>query len=89
MTDEPKKEEQNKEPQEPKNIVLTITLLAENGQIQINGPGNTELYDEPLCLWLLDKAKDIIKATNIKAAQSKIVQPYRGLNRIRGAFGKR
>ena len=90
MSEEPKKEEQNAKPQEPKDIVLTITMLASNGQIQVSGPGNTEVYDEPLCLWLLDKAKDIIKATNVRAMSSKIIQPrVHGINRIRGAFGRR
>ncbi len=87
---DPNKKQEQEQPKEPKDIVLTITLQAGSGQFLINGPGDTQMYDEPLCLWLLDKAKDIIKASNSKAVQSKIIQPtFKGINRIRGAFGKR
>jgi len=60
--------------EEIKDIILTITM--HGPEIKVDGP----IRNEPLSLWLLDKAKDIIKISNIQANQPK-VQP------ARGAFG--
>jgi len=63
------------EEQKPKDITLTITLIRENGQIQVQGPGNGKLFDEPMCFYLLEKAKDFIKHSNAKSLQPKMVIP--------------
>jgi len=63
------------EEQKPKDIVLTVTLSRENGQIQVNGPGNGKLFDEPMCFYLLEKAKDFIKSSNARSLQPKVVIP--------------
>ena len=63
------------EGQKPKDIVLFITLSREDGQIQVQGPGNGKLFDEPMCFYLLEKAKDFIKHSNAKALQPKMVIP--------------
>jgi hypothetical protein len=57
-------------------IYLHITLN-EAGAINVNGI----LRNEPLALWLLDKAKDIIKAVNIQVAQDarKIIPAKHGI----------
>ena len=58
---------------EVKEMVLSITLTKEGG-VRVDGP----IKDEMLCLWLLDKAKDTIKAFNIKVAmanQPRIAKP--------------
>lgn len=44
-----------------REVILTITL-SQDGKVLVNGP----IANEPLALWMLDKAKDIIKAHNIK-----------------------
>jgi len=63
------------EGQKPKDITLTITLIRENGQIQVQGPGNGKLFDEPMCFYLLEKAKDFIKSSNARSLQPKVVVP--------------
>lgn len=61
-------------PEQPKAIVLTITYGA-NGSLNVSGPGNGELFDEPLCWWLLEKAKRHIERSNALKSQSNIVVP--------------
>ena len=64
--------------EEQKSIVLTITL--DGNGINVSGP----IKNEPIALWLLEKAKDIVKASNIQDQQPKI-QPARGImNFVRG-----
>lgn len=74
---------------EKKDIVLTITLNTKN-QILVSGPGSMQMYDEPMCLYLLEKAKDTIKATNLRASQPKIATPQQGgiMNFARKRFGR-
>ena len=55
--------EKSEEKQENKECILTIKLT-EEGKVLVSGP----LENEPLCVWLLDKAKDIIKADNLRKA---------------------
>ena len=61
--------------QKPKDIVLIITLAQSTGQLQVQAPGNGKIYDEPMCFYLLEKAKDFIKAANARAMQPKVVIP--------------
>lgn len=72
--------------QEPKDVVMTIRIQPD-GQIGVEGPGNGTLYNMPICLWMLELAKDHIKFSNKIAMQSKIVKPSI-MNRVKGAFGK-
>ena len=58
---------------EPKEVILTITLSTEG--VGVNGP----ITNEPLALWLIEKAKDIIKAHNILANQPKITTSNRNI----------
>jgi hypothetical protein len=62
------------EPQKPKDIVITITLSPE-GKLSVQAPGNGQLYDLPMALYLMELAKDHIKAVNLAQSQSKIIQP--------------
>jgi hypothetical protein len=62
------------ESQKPKDIVMTITFSSE-GQLSVQAPGNGKLYDLPLALYLMELAKDHIKAVNRAQSQSKIIQP--------------
>jgi hypothetical protein len=59
---------------EKKDIVLTITLNDEG--IRVDGP----IKNEPIALFMLEKAKDVIKAHNIMANQPKIQKPGGILN---------
>jgi len=56
------------------DMVLSITFKADGG-LQVSAPGNGQMFDEPMCLWMLDKAKDFIKAKNAKAIQSNLMIP--------------
>lgn len=47
-------------------VVLKIAFI--NGQVRVEGP----IKNEPFCFWLLEKAKDSIKAFN---TQSNYIQP--------------
>jgi hypothetical protein len=64
----------NPEPQKPKDIVLTITLAAETGHLAVQGPGNGKLFDLPKIFYLMEIAKDHVKAVNKAQSQSQIIQ---------------
>lgn len=55
-------------------VTLTVRLSKTNGLV-VNGPGDGRVYDEPLCFWLLDKAKDFIKIRNAQMVKSNIIIP--------------
>lgn len=62
------------------DVVLSITLKAVGGMV-VSAPGAGQFYDEPLCLWILDQAKDFIKLSNAKKRQSGIIVPGQTLRR--------
>ena len=82
------KDELSKE-EASKDLHMEITFKEGKG-IEVKGPGSGEMYNEPMCLWMLDKAKDFIKGHNMKAGMSKIELAKPGMvNRLTGgAFGK-
>ena len=61
------------EPEKPKDIVMTITLT-QAGQLSVQAPGNGAMYDLPVAFYLLELAKDHVKATNKAQSQARIVQ---------------
>jgi len=63
------------EEQKPKDITLIISLIQGTGQLQVQAPGNGKIYDEPMCFYLLEKAKDFIKSSNQRVMQPKVVIP--------------
>jgi hypothetical protein len=73
------------EKKEPKDIVMTIRIQPD-GQMGIDAPGDGKTYNLPICLWMLELAKDHIKYSNKIALQNKLVKPNM-MNRARGAFG--
>lgn len=73
--------------QKPKDVVMTITMQS-NGILGVDGPGDGKLYNMPICLWMLELAKDHIKFSNKVAMQSKLVKPNM-ISRVKGAFGGR
>jgi len=69
---------------EPQEIKLTITLLREGG-VKVDGP----ITNEPIALWLIDKAKDVVKAFNMQQAmnnQPRIAKPGGMMNFARKKF---
>ena len=48
---------------------LTIEFQVDGG-MQVQGPGDGKMFDEPLCFWILEKAKDFIKFRNMQAMQA-------------------
>lgn len=77
----------NKEPAEQPDLVLTITMK-KDGNIEVHGPGNGQLYNEPMCLFLLKKAERFIERHNAIASQPKISKPNGMINFARGGFRK-
>lgn len=75
MTDDINKDGGNGklESEKPKDVTITIKL-SPGGQLAVQGPGNGQLYDVPMIIYLLDAAKDHIKAVNRQVGQSRIVQ---------------
>lgn len=67
--------EEAKTKEEVKDIVLTVTVKGDSGQMHIHAPGDGKVYDEPMCFWLLERAKDHIKMANLAAMKSKIITP--------------
>jgi hypothetical protein len=61
------------EPQRPQAIVMTITLSPE-GNLSVQAPGNGQLYDLPMALYMMELAKDHVKAVNKAKGQSPIIQ---------------
>jgi len=57
-------------------LQLTISFQT-NGEMRVEGPGNGQAFDEPLCFWMLDKAKDFIKYRNSQAYKSSLYVPER------------
>ena len=80
------------EPQEerkPKDLVLTITVHADSGQLTVQGPGNGKMFDEPTCLWMLHKAGRFIESMNARAMQPKIIEPNPTMTQqMRGMFNR-
>lgn len=65
------------EKQESKDLALTITMKS-NGSLDVAGPGNGDIYNEPMCLYLLRKAERFIEAHNNNALKNRIVKPGNG-----------
>ena len=82
------KPEVKPEVKEEKPLQLIIKFTAKTG-IHVEAPGNGEFYNIPMCLFLLDSAKDFIKETNFRNSQPKIQQPHKFgfVNKVKGAFG--
>jgi hypothetical protein len=62
------------ESKEPKDLTLIITFKG-GGGMQVAGPGDGKMFDEPICLWMLEKAKDYIKIKNAQVIQSNLYVP--------------
>lgn len=73
----------------PQDIVLTVTMMQGSGQLQVQGPGNGKLFDEPMCFYLLEKAKDFIKSANARAMQPNVVVPNASMAQQARNFFKR
>jgi len=73
----PPKGLQEETPPEKPDITLTI-VLKRDGKLDVRGPGNGQVYDEPLCLFLLYKAWKFIEGTNQSVMASKLVVPGHG-----------
>jgi hypothetical protein len=58
---------------ESKAIVLSITL--DGSGIKVDGP----IRNEMLCVYLLDKAKDIVKISNMQQGSTTIHRPGHGI----------
>ncbi len=79
---------ENKEPEgERPDLILTIAMK-KDGNIEVHGPGNGALYNEPMCLFLLKKAERFIERHNLAVTQPKIVNPNGIMNFARGGFRK-
>mgnify|MGYP001577786816 CR=1 FL=1 len=73
---------------ESKDLHMEITFKEGKG-IEVKGPGNGDMYNEPICFWMLKKAERFIENHDIKANLSKIQIHKPGIiNRMGGAFGK-
>jgi len=68
---------------ESKDIVLTITLQ-ETGHVKVDGP----IQNEPLALWLLNKAEDLIKTHNMTLAMQERQRAGKSSNIISRIFKK-
>ena len=53
---------------EPDNIIQIV--YKNDGPFQVSGPGDGRFFNEPMCLWMLDRAKDFIKASNARKRQA-------------------
>ena len=56
-------------PEEVKEMVLTITIK-QDGNVSVNGP----LFQKPICLYMLELAKDVVKLYN----PNKVIVPQKG-----------
>lgn len=67
--------EEKKPEGEEKDITLTITISGKTGGMAVLAPGDGKMFDEPMCFWLLERAKDHIKLSNASAMKSNIITP--------------
>ena len=61
------------EPEKKKDVTLSITVRAETGQLEVQGPGDGKMFDKMICFHLMEEAKDYIKFHNLKANEKKII----------------
>jgi hypothetical protein len=79
------------EEQKPPEVVLQIRLTSE-GQLLVTGK---VIENEPLALWLLNRAEDIIKAHNLQLAHRRAeedrpkVTPGNMMNFARNVFRRK
>jgi len=65
------------------NEDLELKVVFElGGGIRVEGPGNGQMYDEPMCFWMLEKAKDFIKFRNNQLLKSNLYVPDRLRRRV-------
>ena len=77
------------EPNKPKDVAMTITLT-EMGQLSVQAPGDGALYDIPKCLYLMEIAKDHIKAANRAQSQARIMPAQPSMaQQVRGMFHRK
>jgi len=70
--------EEIKKAEPAESIEISIKII-EDGSLKIDGK---VINNEPLALWMLDKAKDLIKGHNLNnflKEQSKVIKPKGGL----------
>ncbi len=65
--------EEQKPEGEVEDIILNITISGKTGGMAVSAPGDGKVFDEPMCFWLLERAKDHIKMSNAKAMKSNII----------------
>jgi len=75
----------NGEVKNVQEIKLTITQRSD-GALSVEGPGGDEMYDEPICLYLLEKGKDFVKFRNAQVMAERKQKP--GLF-VPNRFGRR
>jgi len=73
------------EQKEEKKAILSITISKEKG-LEVVGPGDGKFYDEMKCFYMLEKAKDFIKASNSTAAKPVLQKPGGMMDFVRGGF---
>jgi len=80
MAEEIKKPEGEQSGDQKKAPMPKIEIeMLEDGSVKVNGP----MRNEPLCFWLLEMGKDVVKSYNRQP--SKLIQPKGGiLNFARG-----
>jgi len=76
--------------EQPEEFKIVITKNFETGRLDIQAPGNGQLYNQYICVGMLDDAKDFIKAHNRRAMQSKITSANPSMaQQVRGLFKRR
>ena len=72
-------EQEKEKAKEESNIAkVVITHDYKTGKLAVSGPGLGEIFDEPMCFWLLDAAKDFIKSVNRQKMKPRII-PVTGM----------
>lgn len=71
---------------EPQGLTMIIKQ-SPDGQVSVEAPGNGKFFNVPICLFLLDMARDHVKMSNARAmAQEKPVITKAG--RYKGLWPK-
>ena len=66
--------EAQKPAEEIKELRLLILRDISTGRLDVQGPGNGQMYDKWVCFGLMEDAKDFIKAHNANVVQARIVK---------------
>jgi hypothetical protein len=73
-------DDKNKEQSQGESKAIQLVITIDGDGIRVDGP----IRNEPLCIWLLEKAKGVVYMHNMQQNEPKVVRPGGIMNFMRG-----